>query len=89
MILCVYFYTYLYVNIVSLKNRGYIHFVMKFLQINLDRVRAAHDIAMASTNREYNDLLILSEPKASVAKGPSWITDKLRNGAFLIRNHNI
>lgn len=60
---------------------------MKFLQINLGR--AAHDVAMASANRESIDLLVMSEPNVRLAQGPGWITDKLGNAAFLIRNSNM
>lgn len=50
---------------------------IKFLQINLNRSRQAHDLALATANELSVDILIVSEPnKLAIRNRSDWISDR-------------
>ena len=63
---------------------------IKFLQINIGRSVAAHDLMMAVAKREGMDVLILSEPNLrKVRTDTRWYTDTRGDAAILIHNKNL
>lgn len=62
---------------------------IKFLQINVDRRNAAHDLLKESADRFGVDVILVQEPNLShVEKNARWLCDKLRNTAVLCTNRN-
>ncbi|XP_023024660.2 uncharacterized protein [Leptinotarsa decemlineata] len=63
--------------------------MVKILQTNLGKARAAHDLAYAKCKKEQLDLLIVAEPNKAKIKGKTWIQDKRQDVAMLILNRTL
>lgn len=62
---------------------------LNFLQTNLGRSYAAHDIAYATALQMDADILIASEPNKKIASGKSWICDNKKDVAVKLINSNL
>lgn len=62
---------------------------IKILQINVDRARAAHDLAYATANKIGADMMIISEPNKKAARNRAVITDEREDVAIICLNKKI
>lgn len=62
---------------------------MEFLQINVDRRRAAHELLFQTATKEGIDLILISEPNKSMSKGKTWYKDVRTDACLINRNSNI
>lgn len=62
---------------------------INFLQVNVNRSRAAHDMITVLTRRLKTDLLLISEPNKSLLAKGGWIHDRATDAAILVLNPNI
>lgn len=62
---------------------------IKFLQTNLGRSRAAHDLAYATCKRMGVDVLVVGEPNKKLVGSPPWIRDRRSDVAVLFVNRGI
>lgn len=62
---------------------------IKILQANLNRSRAAHDIAHMAALREGVDIIVASEPNQGLCKKYGWLTDQNVDVAVYLYNKNI
>lgn len=60
--------------------------MVKLLQTNLGRTRAAHDLAYATAKHMNVDILIISEPNKNLMEGSEWIKDNRGDVAVLFIN---
>ena len=63
--------------------------MVKFLQINLGRRRAAHDLARKEIDLENVDVILVSEPNKKLTATSEWMTDKEGDAAMLCVNKDI
>lgn len=62
---------------------------VKILQTNLNRSRAAHDMAHLIAEREGIDIILVGEPNRTLMKNPRWTTDKNIDVAVYFRNKDV
>lgn len=63
--------------------------MIKIMQVNLGRSRAAHDIMFEEAFAENASLVIVSEPNKIIAKGSKWETDLESDVAVYFPNRNL
>lgn len=63
--------------------------LLKVLQINLGRGRAAHDLAFLTAEEEKADIIVVSEPKKKLVTSGRWLTDQNKDVAIYIRTKNV
>ncbi|KAG5894308.1 hypothetical protein JTB14_015548 [Gonioctena quinquepunctata] len=61
----------------------------KFLQSNLGRGRAAHDLAYATAIKRDVDILVVGEPNRKIAQNTQWIKDKRADVGILFLNKRL
>ena len=62
---------------------------VKFLQINIDRKAATHDVVMSRARRDGVDVLIVSEPNKKLCKRLGWFADERMDAAVAIFGTNV
>ncbi|KAG5894617.1 hypothetical protein JTB14_026148 [Gonioctena quinquepunctata] len=62
---------------------------LKIIQANLNRSRAAHDLAFAIAAEKNVDLLIVSEPNKKLIESQAWLKDKRGDVAALFLNKSV
>lgn len=72
-----------------LRQLTYLRSPMKFLQINANRSRQAHDVAYSRAISEGFDIIIASEPNKRLCAGSRWLTDENSDVAACLINRNI
>lgn len=63
--------------------------VIKILQTNLGRRRAAHDLAYAYAKQQSIDIIIVSEPNKKLVNSDEWIKDRRGDVAVLFVNKGV
>ncbi|KAG5899116.1 hypothetical protein JTB14_021619 [Gonioctena quinquepunctata] len=61
----------------------------KFLQSNLGRGRAAHDLAYATAIKRDVDILVVGEPNRKITQNTQWIKDKRADVGILFLNKRL
>ena len=61
---------------------------IKFLQINVERKVAMHDVVMSKVHRD-EDVLIISEPNRRICMRDAWLTDNRLDAAIVFMNKDI
>ncbi|KAG5880287.1 hypothetical protein JTB14_020033 [Gonioctena quinquepunctata] len=62
---------------------------LKIIQANLNRSRAAHDLASAIVAEKNVDLLIVSEPNKKLIESQAWLKDERGDVAALFLNKSV
>lgn len=64
---------------------------MKFVQININRSRYAHDMALSTAKQLDADVLLITEPnKNTLLKRKDWIKDEeLATAINILNNHSV
>ncbi|KAG5882086.1 hypothetical protein JTB14_034870 [Gonioctena quinquepunctata] len=52
---------------------------LKILQTNLERARAAHDLAFTIVEENDTDLILTSEPNKTILSTPDWTSDNRKD----------
>lgn len=70
--------------------KTYVGLIMRILQINTNRSRQAHDIALATAMKLNVDIIIMSEPNVAAAHdGMNWVCDEEYTSVIKILTKNI
>lgn len=64
----------------------YLFVMIKILQTNLGRSRAAHDIAWAAAEQNACDIVVIAEPNKKMCQSKNWLTDKRSDVAVVFLN---
>lgn len=62
---------------------------MRFLQVNLDRRRAAHDLVFAYAKSTKIDILLISEPNQALCRNKGWYLDECMDACIININQSI
>lgn len=57
---------------------------IRFLQVNVGRSRAAHDLALSTAKKLRIDVVIMSEPNVAKTNGQNCIADRNKNVAIFV-----
>lgn len=63
--------------------------MIRFLQVNLERSPAAHDLAVTTMTENSIDIILASEPNKNIILNGGWFMDKKRDSAIKMHNKNI
>ena len=66
-----------------------IHEKIKFVQINVDRRTATHDVVEGWARREGVDVLLIGEPNRRLCAGRGWLTDLRQDAAIVFLNSEV
>ncbi|XP_018574610.1 uncharacterized protein LOC108913533 [Anoplophora glabripennis] len=63
--------------------------MLSFIQINVDRCRAAHDNLAQTTQERQIDIVLVSEPNRALASKSGWYLDSESDACIIVRNRNL
>ena len=62
---------------------------IRFLQVNVDRKRATHDVVARRARKGRMDVLLLGEPNKRLCAENSWLTDNRSDAAIVVPNGDV